>query len=216
MHPIFSDYQKDLNQLATSYEKIIRFLAFIGLPLSMFLFFGARAITLIIFGDQWMPSVPVFQILSLSVGIQIILSSSGSIFQAAGDTRSLFICGLFSSTLNVTGMLVGIFVFGTLEALATCICITFLINFIQCYLQMYYVTLQKRKIVLIGKQLLSPLLLSALIFIALQATSIYADKMPILVSITIKGIVFIVIFGCYIQYTKEYDLIGKLKSKLKR
>ncbi|WP_276965035.1 lipopolysaccharide biosynthesis protein [Bacteroides graminisolvens] len=216
MHPIFSDYQKDLDQLATSYEKIIRFLAFIGLPLSMFLFFGAREITLIIFGDQWMPSVPVFQILSLSVGVQIILSSSGSIFQAAGDTRSLFICGVFSSALNVTGMLVGIFVFGTLEALAACICITFLINFIQCYLQMYYVTLQKRKIVLIGKQLLSPLLLSALIFIALQATSIYADKLPILVSITMKGIVFIVIFGCYIQYTKEYDLVGKLKSKLKR
>ncbi|HCK24809.1 MAG TPA: flippase, partial [Bacteroides graminisolvens] len=116
MHPIFSDYQKDLNQLATSYEKIIRFLAFIGLPLSMFLFFSAREITLIIFGDQWMPSVPVFQILSLSVGIQIILSSSGSIFQAAGDTRSLFVCGLFSSALNVTGMLIGIFVFGTLEA----------------------------------------------------------------------------------------------------
>ena len=40
--------------------------------------------------------------------IQIILSSSGSIFQAAGDTRSLFVCGVFSSVLNVTGILLGI------------------------------------------------------------------------------------------------------------
>ena len=91
MHPIFSDFQNDKEKLATSYERIVRFLSFIGLPLSVLLFFTAEEVTLIIFGDQWLPSVPVFRILALSVGIQIILSSSGSIFQAAGDTRSLFI-----------------------------------------------------------------------------------------------------------------------------
>lgn len=109
MHPIFSDFQDDKMKLATSYERIIRFLAFIGLPLSVLLFFTAEEVTLIIFGNQWLPSVAVFRILALSVGIQIILSSSGSIFQAAGDTRSLFICGLFSSTLNVAGIVLGIF-----------------------------------------------------------------------------------------------------------
>ena len=118
MHPIFSDFQDDKMKLATSYERIIRFLAFIGLPLSVLLFFTAEEVTLIIFGNQWLPSVAVFRILALSVGIQIILSSSGSIFQAAGDTRSLFICGLFSSTLNVAGIVLGIFYFGTLTAIA--------------------------------------------------------------------------------------------------
>ena len=121
MHPIFSDFQDDKMKLATSYERIIRFLAFIGLPLSVLLFFTAEEVTLIIFGNQWLPSVAVFRILALSVGIQIILSSSGSIFQAAGDTRSLFICGLFSSTLNVAGIVLGIFYFGTLTAIAGCI-----------------------------------------------------------------------------------------------
>ena len=82
MHPIFSGFQDDLHKLADSYEKVIHILAFIGLPLSALLWFSAREITLILFGDQWMPSVPVFQILSISVGIQIILSTSGSIFQA--------------------------------------------------------------------------------------------------------------------------------------
>ena len=135
MHPIFSDFQDDKMKLATSYERIIRFLAFIGLPLSVLLFFTAEEVTLIIFGNQWLPSVAVFRILALSVGIQIILSSSGSIFQAAGDTRSLFICGLFSSTLNVAGIVLGIFYFGTLTAIAGCIVTTFTINFVQCYWQ---------------------------------------------------------------------------------
>ena len=52
IHPIFSDYQHDLDHLATSYEKIIRLLAFIGLPLSVFLWFSAQEITLIVFGEK--------------------------------------------------------------------------------------------------------------------------------------------------------------------
>ena len=88
MHPVFSNFQDDPLKLALSYEKVIRILAFIGFPLSVLLWFCAKEITLILFGDQWLPSVPVFQILSLSVGIQIILSTSGSIYQAANDNNT--------------------------------------------------------------------------------------------------------------------------------
>ena len=41
---IFSDFQDDKMKLATSYERIIRFLAFIGLPLSVLLFFTAEEV----------------------------------------------------------------------------------------------------------------------------------------------------------------------------
>ena len=54
MHPIFSDFQNDKEKLATSYERIVRFLSFIGLSLSVLLFFTAEEVTLIIFGDQWL------------------------------------------------------------------------------------------------------------------------------------------------------------------
>ena len=73
MHPIFSEMQHDLKQLGASYLKVVRLLAFIGLPLSAVLFFTAQELVLIIFGDQWEPSVPVFRILALSVGIQIVM-----------------------------------------------------------------------------------------------------------------------------------------------
>ena len=89
MHPIFSEMQHDLKQLGASYLKVVRLLAFIGLPLSAVLFFTAQELVLIIFGDQWEPSVPVFRILALSVGIQIVMSTSGSIFQAANATRRI-------------------------------------------------------------------------------------------------------------------------------
>lgn len=211
MHPIFSDFQNDKAKLATSYERILRFLSFIGLPLSVLLFFTAQEVTLIIFGDQWLPSVPVFRILALSVGVQIILSSSGSIFQAAGDTRSLFICGVFSSVLNVAGMLLGIFYFGTLTAVATCIVATFTINFVQCYWQMYRVTFRRSALPFV-RQLISPLVVSLLMAAALVPMQYALEGMNIFLTIIAKGIVSFIIFGVYIQATHEYDLIGKVRS----
>ena len=215
MHPIFSDFQDDKMKLATSYERIIRFLAFIGLPLSVLLFFTAEEVTLIIFGNQWLPSVAVFRILALSVGIQIILSSSGSIFQAAGDTRSLFICGLFSSTLNVAGIVLGIFYFGTLTAIAGCIVTTFTINFVQCYWQMYRVTFRQSAWPFI-RQLISPLVISILIALVLIPMQYALEGMNIFVTIIAKGIVSFIIFGIYIQMTHEYDMIGKVRSLRKK
>lgn len=216
MHPVLSDFQNDRERLAVSYERILRFLAFIGLPMAVFLFFTAEELTLLIFGDQWMPSVPVFRILALSVGVQIILSSSGSIFQASGDTRSLFVCGVFSSTLNVAGMLLGIFYFGTLTAVATCITVTFTINFIQCYWMMYRVTFGRRQLRFLIRQLLSPLALSLLLTGCLLPLQITLDGTHIFLSFIAKSLLTFSIFGLYIQFTREYDIRGAVRKAVQR
>ena len=216
MHPVLSDFQQDIRKLSMSYEKIVRLLAFICFALSIILFFTAKELTLIIFGNQWLPSVPVFKILSLSVGLQIILSSSGSIFQAAGDTKSLFKCGLFSSVLNVSGMLIGIFFIGTLEGVAICICIAYCFNFIQTYWQMYFITFQKRFILIFMKELIHAVFLSLILGLILYITNILTESLNLFVSLTIKGILFIVISSCYIQLSGEYDIINRIKSLKKR
>lgn len=212
LHPVLSDFQDDLRHLASAYERVLRTLAFIGFPLSIFLFFTAKEITLLIFGNQWLPAVPVFQILALSAGFQIVLSSSGSIFQAANDTKSLFICGVFSSALNVSGIAIGIFYFKSLEAIASCLCITFLINFIQCYLQMYLKTFGKRSLHLFIKQLVSPALLTLCCILLLWPLNQLMAESNLLCSFASKAFVFISIMGSYIQLSGEYDWIGKIKK----
>lgn len=215
MHPIFSEFQNDPIKLAGHYEKVVRFLAFIGLPLSVFLWFDAKEITLFVFGDQWFPSIPVFQILTLSVGIQVIFSTSGSIFQAANDTKSLFICGIFATILNVSGMLIGIFIFKSLNAIAWCICITFAINFIQCYWWMYKYTF-KQNILSFWKQFFAPLKISILIGICLYGTSLIVDEYPIIVSLIIKGTLYIGMLTGYLQLSGEYDIWKLIKSKIRK
>lgn len=215
MHPIFSEFQNDPVKLAGHYEKVVRFLSFIGLPLSVFLWFDAREITLFVFGNQWLPSVPIFQILTLSVGIQVVFSTSGSIFQAANDTKSLFICGIFAAILNVSGMLIGIFVFKSLNAIAWCICITFAINFIECYWWMYKYTF-KQNIRSFWKQFFAPLKISVLIGICLYGVSMIVDEYPIIVSLTIKGIIYLGMLVGYLQLSNEYDILKLIKSKIRK
>lgn len=211
MHPILSEFQNDTTQLVQSYEKIIKILAFIGLPLSILLFFTSDEAILIIFGNQWIDSIPIFKILSLSIGIQIILSSSGSIFQASNDTKSLFICGVFSSILNIVGILLGIFHWKSLDAVAWCILVTFTINFFQCYVWMYKFTLN-RPFKNFIKILISPFILTIIILIILIPLSYCINGLNILLTALSKFITTILICIAYLQISKEYDFICKLKA----
>ncbi|MEL7598495.1 MAG: lipopolysaccharide biosynthesis protein [Proteiniphilum sp.] len=215
MHPVFSDFQNDLQQVESSYRKVVRLLAFIGFPLSIFLLFTSKELMLLIFGMQWEASVPIFTILALTVGIQIILSSSGSIFQAAGDTRSLFISGLFSATLNVSAILIGIFVFGTLKAVAWGIVVSFSINFFQCYLQMYLVTF-KMKINQFFNILISPLILSSILFLVFYALSVYMLAGNLMISLLLKTVICLIVWIVFVQATNSYDIVSKVKNYLKR
>ena len=218
MHPIFSEMQHDLKQLGASYLKVVRLLAFIGLPLSAVLFFTAQELVLIIFGDQWEPSVPVFRILALSVGIQIVMSTSGSIFQAANATRMLFLCGVFSAALNVAAICTGIFAFGTTEAVAWCICASFAVNFVQCYHALFCLTLRT------GwhrfwRNFLSPLLLTALVGLPLAAVGWLLPPMPLVASLTLKGTAALGVWLLYVHLSGEYDLkglAGRLLARKKR
>src|SRR5690606_36988502 len=101
-------------------------------------------IILIFYGDNWLGSVPTFKILAITIGIQMILSSSGSIFQSTGRTDLLFYAGLFSSVLTVTGIFFGIFMKGNIEWVSIGLLISFSINFLQCYWMMYKYVFKKR------------------------------------------------------------------------
>lgn len=215
MHPILSDFQDNLSQLERSYLKIIRLLAFIGFPLSAFLWFSAEEIMLLVFGNQWEPSVPTFQILTLSVGIQIILSSSGPVFQAANATKVLFISGLLSAILNVAAILIGIFAFNSLNILAMCICISFLINFVQCYILMYHVVF-KVSMAQFWKQFLSPIALTALLIGCSLAINHIIPHLHLLVSLMIKAIIYTSVFVLYIHLTKELNIVSSIKLLKKK
>ncbi|MDN6311213.1 MAG: lipopolysaccharide biosynthesis protein, partial [Psychroflexus sp.] len=77
IHPILSDYEDEKERIKNVYLRISNLLATLGMPLSVFLFFTAKEVILFLFGGQWDGSVQAFQILALSIWVQMILSSTG-------------------------------------------------------------------------------------------------------------------------------------------
>lgn len=215
MHPILSDLQKDKFQLAIAHERIAKILAIIGFPLSALLYFCAPELVLLFFGDQWIASIPIFRILSLTIGIQLVLSSSGSIYQAGGDTRGMFICGLFSSIVTTTCIIIGIYHFKTLEATAWCIVLSFILSFIQCYTQMYYGTFH-RSIKHFYRTLLLPILLTILVFITNYCLSLSIANCPLLITLFIKCIITLIICLVFIQISGIYSINKTIKQLCKR
>ena len=113
LHPILSTLQSDKRELARKNTTLVRYIACLGFPIGLSLFFGAHDIVNILFGAAWEPAVPVFRILALSLPLQMILSTSGALFQAAGKTDHMFYVGVMNTAVTVTGFLVAALGFGT-------------------------------------------------------------------------------------------------------
>lgn len=131
LHPVLSEFQNEKNKIYDSYVIVVKLLALIGFPLSVFLWFSANEIIEILFGNQWELSIPVFKILALTIGFQTVLSSSGSIFQSLNRTDLLFYSGLISSVCIGIGVFYGVFIGRTLEDVGLGILIAISLNFFQ-------------------------------------------------------------------------------------
>ena len=212
LHPILSDYQKDLEQLRQSHEKIVHILALVGFPLSILSYFCANEAIIILFGEQWQAYVPAFQILCFSIGIQLVLSSSGSFYQSGGDTRSMFYCALFAAATSAMGLALGVFYFKTLESVAWCILGTFVLSFIQCY-NLLYKNIFKQSITSFYSCLLNPLLISVVLFGILWIIQVLTIDAPMYISLTLKCLTYIIIIVFLLHLFGEKKTIKKLINK---
>jgi hypothetical protein len=215
IHPVFSDLQGNLEKMATSYEKMVRVLAFIGFPLSVFLYFAAEELVIIMFGNNWLQSIPSFEILSFSVGFQIILSTSGSIFQASNSTKHLFIYGVSTSLITLLTVVLSVLIFGTIESVAWSITITSLVNFLIIYFVMYK-SILKRRLSLFLKHFSSPLLLSILLS-GFNLIFDYVFKTEnVVLRLFLNGSLSVFLYLLFIQICGEYDIKGAIVSLIKK
>lgn len=160
LHPVFSNYQNNKQSIIYNYLKILKYMGFIGFPLSVFLAFNANELITIVYGNNWTEAIPVFKILSVSVGFQILLSSTGAIFQSANATKAMFLCEVFSLFIISIGLFISVRYYGNIEAIAIAYVISIFINFLQRFYILFKVLKAHMKIFF---QKLAPPILLALI-----------------------------------------------------
>ncbi|RZS98478.1 lipopolysaccharide biosynthesis protein [Cecembia calidifontis] len=132
LHPVLSSPEITPEKVFDVHKKLIEMMAFFGVPISIFLFFSAEPIVLILYGKQWLETIAPFKWLTLSVWIQMILSSTGAFFQINNKAKWLFANGLISSLVLVTAILIGVY-FSSIKYIAMFLVIGFLINLFQAF-----------------------------------------------------------------------------------
>ncbi len=129
LHPVLSDYQDRKEKIYQSFLTLSRILTMIGFPLSVFLCFSGKEIIYLFYGSQWTESIPIFQLLAVIIGLEILLSSTGSFFQSANRADLLLLSGIITSGFIAGGVLYGIFIVKSLIGVAHGIIAARILNF---------------------------------------------------------------------------------------
>ena len=209
LHPVLAVHQDKPELIYNVYTKLVKFLALIGFPISIFLYFSAREIVLLLYGKQWNATIPAFKFLALTVGIQMVLVSSGSIFQALGRTDYLFSAGVFSSIITITAVLTGIFVGKSIYAVAFLLIIAFIINFIQGY-YLLFVKLFKKRLIELLKLLYPSLIIAFLVLVGNLLFAVFFQMESLFISLIVKVILFLLIYFGMLVLLKEHKLLFSL------
>ena len=117
LHPIFSDYQDNKNRLYEQYVPLLKLLSIIGVYITGICFSCPKEIITILYGENWVGVVPCFKLMSLSLWAQMLLATTGGIFQSSGSTKMLFVTGIATSGITVLGIIEGIYE-GSIESVA--------------------------------------------------------------------------------------------------
>lgn len=209
MLPSFSKYQYDLVFIRDKYTKILRFFAFVGIPLCAILFFCADELILLFFGDQWGQSVPCFKILALSVPFQIQGMSSGSIFQATGQTKAMFWNGAIGAIFTLSSFAIGVVVFRSIIALSWAYCVAMVVTTFICFYILYHYALRTSYWVYL-KSMAAPACFWLALSLILFLTSLIPIHIAIL-SLLLKTVVGVAFSIGYIQLLGYYDVINMLR-----
>lgn len=136
LQPILTKYKHEPSIVYNAYFDVAFKLALVGIFSATVMYWNAHNIIYILFGDQWFGAVPFLQILAVSIPVQMVLSSTGGVYQAFGNTKAMFWCGIFSATLTTSAIITGI-VQDSIEFMCLMLVLAYSINFLQCFYVMF-------------------------------------------------------------------------------
>lgn len=208
MQPIFSDYQNNLSEMAFKYKQIFVLLCYIGFPLSLLLFFSGRELILLFFGSQWEEAIMPFRILALSVGLQMLNGTTGSIYQSANATKQLFISGCWCAFFMISGFVISIWGWGTINAVSIGFVVAQIFNSAQTYYLLFKTLKYPITDILIS--MIYPTIVSLLVGGLLFFIYPECNELPLLWSLIVKCVVsFVVccllyeIYGAYMGFIRN-------------
>ncbi|HEV2538614.1 MAG TPA: lipopolysaccharide biosynthesis protein [Frateuria sp.] len=136
IQPVVQQYAHDKARVEAIHREFIWKLSLLGAAAGLLIFLLAGEIVAWLLGPQWTAVVPVVRILAIAIPVQVVLSTSGSFFQALDRTDLLFAAGVASSVVMVSAIVWGVLQ-RDLSKLSWALVVAFHINFFLAYYIMY-------------------------------------------------------------------------------
>jgi PST family polysaccharide transporter len=105
--PAFASIQDKPDELRRGFLISIRLVQLIAMPLCVGLFIAADPIIRVLFGDQWLETIPLLRILSIYALIYSIGYHAGDVYKAIGRPDILLKLNILSILITIPALLVG-------------------------------------------------------------------------------------------------------------
>lgn len=213
LHPIFSELQNERERMFFNYIKLIKILGLLAFPVTAFLFFNARELVLLFFGNQWEASILPFKILSLTAALQIIHATAGGVFQAIDDTKNLFTMTFLTASMIVCGFLIAALCFHSIDAIAY----SYLVTSTMTSLIVFHVLFHRfgHGLGLFFAVLKSSILLGLVEFAVLACMDCFLPSFGLIADFVIKTIAIGLMTMIYVANTKTINIKEFIKTFIK-
>lgn len=136
IQPVIRKHSGDRKKVEEIHRDFTFKLSLVGAAAGLAMYVLADWVVLLALGNQWREVIPIIRILAIAIPVQVVLSTSGSFFQAMNRADLLFLSGALSAVVMVSAIIVGI-IAQDIELLCWCLVAAFHVNFLQAYYYMY-------------------------------------------------------------------------------
>jgi PST family polysaccharide transporter len=106
--PALCHIQNDFVRYQKYYAKLISLIAFMTMPLIVFLFVCGDQTIHLLLGNQWSGAAGIFKILAIAAFIQPVVSTAGLVLVSLGQSKRYLKWGVFNSIITVASFIVGL------------------------------------------------------------------------------------------------------------
>ena len=210
LQPNFAQYQNDMELMSTNYLRVIFVMASISFPLGVTLCLCGPEIIRLMYGSQWEPAIPCFQVLCLSLPFAMLSSTTGSIYQASNATKHLFFVGLINSTCMVLLFIFASWYYRTIVAVALAWTLFNGVGMLLTFSIMFRCVFHK-SVVLVLKVLIKPAGNCFLLLVTLSIIHVYVE-LALIPSLMLKLSCAALLTLLYLRLTGSYDILSHLQS----
>ena len=208
--PAYSKLQDNTPKLGIAYLKVVRFVAFLTMPLAGGIFALGPQFTQIFLGEKWMPMVPALRILAIAMIIKPVVATGSALYNAVGRPRLTFMT-ILATSIVLTTAIYPLTVLWGLSGAAWAVLISYCITgLIRSFYNIKVAGVRAREY---GRALLTPLIGNAIMSTALFALGMLLNQfqwMGFLISVLV-GTVTYFSFAFLSQNILDYPILEDLR-----